>query len=73
MRKLIMWNVISLDGCFKGEKPWDLNFHDLAWCKELEQFSAEQLDSADALVFGGNTYKGMAEYWSKAIRAYIYG
>jgi dihydrofolate reductase len=66
MRKLIMWNVITLDGYFEGEKPWDLGFHELVWGKELEDLSNEQLKSADLLVFGEATYKGMAEYWSKA-------
>lgn len=66
MRKLIMWNLISLDGCFEGEKHWDLSFHGLVWGKELEDFSAEQLASADMLIFGKNTYQGMADYWSKA-------
>ncbi len=60
-----MWNVISLDGCFEGEVPWDLAFHELVWGKELEDFSHEQLRTADMLVFGENTYKGMAAYWSK--------
>ncbi len=62
-----MWNVITLDGCFEGEKPWDLSFHELVWGKELEEFSHEQLASADLLIFGENTYTGMAAYWSKAI------
>ena len=66
MRKLIMWNVITLDGYFEGENAWDLSFHDLVWGKELEEISIEQLKSADMLVFGGNTYKGMADYWTKA-------
>jgi dihydrofolate reductase len=66
MRKLIMWNVISLDGCFEGEKAWDLDFHDLAWGKELEDFSIEQLKSADMIIYGEKTYKGMADFWSKA-------
>jgi dihydrofolate reductase len=66
MRKLIMWNVISLDGCFEGEKPWDLSFHGLVWGKELEDVSAKQLASADLLIFGKNTYQGMADYWTKA-------
>lgn len=66
MRKLIMWNVISLDGYFEGEKAWDLEFHDLAWGKELENFSIEQLKSADMVIYGEKTYQGMAEYWSKA-------
>ena len=66
MRKLIMWNVISLDGYFEGEKAWDLEFHDLAWGKELENFSIEQLKSADVVIYGEKTYQGMADYWSKA-------
>ena len=65
MRKLIMFNLITLDGYFEGEKNWDLGFHDLVWGKELEQLSIEQLKSADMLVFGGVTYEGMAKYWSK--------
>ncbi|PJZ78586.1 dihydrofolate reductase family protein [Leptospira neocaledonica] len=66
MRKLIMWNVVTLDGYFEGEKNWDLSFHELVWGKELEEFSLVQLKSADMLVFGATTYKGMAEYWTKA-------
>lgn len=62
MRKLIMWNLISLDGYFEGEKKWDLSFHGLVWGKELEELSLTQLRSADYLVFGATTYQGMAEY-----------
>lgn len=66
MRKLIMWNMVTLDGYFEGEKKWDLSFHELVWGKELEDFSIEQLKSADMLVFGETTYRGMADYWTKA-------
>ena len=66
MRKLIMWNIITLDGCFEGNQNWDLSFHDTVWGKELEQLSLEQLHSADYLVFGRVTYEGMAAYWTKA-------
>ena len=59
-----MWNVITLDGHFEGKKPWDLSFHDLVWGDELEAFSIQQLDSADAVIYGEATYKGMASYWS---------
>ena len=65
MKKLIMWNVITLDGYFEGEKPWDLNFHSLVWGNELEHFVNEQLKTVDLLIFGERTYKGMADYWSK--------
>ena len=63
MRKLIMWNVITLDGYFEGNKNWDLSFHETVWGSELEELSIEQLQSADFLVFGRVTYEGMAAYW----------
>lgn len=61
-----MWNVITLDGCFEGEKNWDLDFHNLVWGPELEQLSIEQLEAASMLVFGDVTYDGMAKYWLTA-------
>lgn len=66
MRKLIMWNVITLDGYFEGNKNWDLSFHETIWGPELEKMSIEQLESADFLVFGRVTYEGMAAYWKTA-------
>ena len=63
MRKLIMWNVITLDGYFQGDKNWDLSFHESIWGPELEKLSLEQLHRADYLVFGRVTYEGMAAYW----------
>ena len=66
MRKLIMWNFITLDGYFEGDKNWDLSFHESIWGLELEKISIEQLKSADFLVFGRVTYEGMAAYWKTA-------
>jgi dihydrofolate reductase len=66
MRKLIMWNVMTLDGYFEGDKPWDLGFHQLVWGDELEAFTVEQLKTADMVVYGANTYHGMADYWMKS-------
>lgn len=63
MRKLIMWNVITLDGYFEGNQNWDLSFHETVWGPELEKLSIEQLHSADYLVFGRVTYEGMSAYW----------
>jgi dihydrofolate reductase len=60
-----MWNVVTVDGYFEGEKAWDLDFHQYAWGKELEEFIDTQLETVDMLVYGENTYKGMFEYWSK--------
>ena len=66
MRKLVMWNLITLDGYFEGEKNWDLPWHEKVWGRELEQLSLEQLATADMLVFGRVTYEGMAAYWQTA-------
>lgn len=63
MGKLIMWNLITLDGYFEGEKNWDLSFHETVWGPELERFSLEQLHAISYLVFGRVTYEGMAAYW----------
>jgi dihydrofolate reductase len=66
MRKLILWNLITLDGMFEGPKSWDLGWHESVWGPELEQLSIEQLRSADMLLFGRVTYQGMAAYWQTA-------
>jgi dihydrofolate reductase len=69
MRKLIMWNLITLDGYFEGERNWDLPWHEQVWGEELERFSLDQLQAADMLVFGRVTYEGMAAYWQTATGA----
>lgn len=66
MRKLIMWNLITLDGYFEGEKNWNLPWHERLWGEELERFSLEQLESTDVLLFGRVTYEGMAAHWQTA-------
>lgn len=66
MRKLIMWNLITLDGYFEGAANWELDWHKYVWGGELERFSMEQLRSADMLLFGRTTYEGMAAYWQSA-------
>lgn len=66
MRRLIMWNIVTLDGYFEGDKSWDLTFHDTVWGPELQDISNEQLKAADYLVFGRITYEGMAAYWKTA-------
>lgn len=66
MRKLIMWNLVTLDGFFEGRRSWDLDWHEYVWGEELEQLSIEQLKSADMLLFGRATYQGMASHWASA-------
>ena len=66
MSKLIMWNIITLDGYFEGEKNWELPHLETVWGPEMERFSLEQLNSTDYLVFGRISYEGMAAYWKTA-------
>ncbi len=69
MRRLVAWNVMTLDGYFEGRSPWDLGFHETVWGDELESFSLEQLREIGTLLFGRRTYEGMAGYWCKATGA----
>ena len=66
MRKVIMWNLVTLDGYFEGPKSGEIDWHNTVWGEELEQFSIEQLSTADLLLFGRVTYQGMAEFWPSA-------
>jgi dihydrofolate reductase len=53
--------MITLDGFFEGDKPWDIDWHHTD--EEFNDFAIEQLDAFDTLVFGRATYEGMAQYW----------
>ncbi len=66
MSRLILWNVISLDGYFEGVKSWDVEWFHSFFGKDQEEFSIEQLRHAGALLFGRVTYEGMAAYWQTA-------
>lgn len=65
MRKVIAWNVATLDGYFEGTKPWELDFHETVWGPELEKLSTDQLADLDYLLFGRKTYEGMAAHWTE--------
>jgi len=66
LSKLIMWNLVTLDGFFEGGAPWDLDFHRTVFDSDLERFSIDQLQTADLLLFGRVTYEGMAAHWQQA-------
>ncbi len=62
MRKIIMFNLITVDGFFEGQYKWDIGWHHVD--KEFNEFAIDQLNHADGLIFGRVTYLGMASYWS---------
>ena len=53
MRRLVVWNMMTLDGYFEGPSPWDLGFHETVWGDELEAFSLEQGKEIGTLLSGG--------------------
>ena len=65
MRRLVVWNLMTLDGYFEGRSPWDLGFHETVWGDELQAFSLEQGKEIGTLLFGRRTYEGMAAHWSR--------
>jgi dihydrofolate reductase len=66
VRKVIVWNMVSLDGFFEGQKPWDIDWFEYVWGEELERFSLDQAKEVGTLLFGRRTYEGMSSYWSTA-------
>jgi dihydrofolate reductase len=63
--KLIMWNLMTLDGFVEGENR-DISWHLDVWGEELERLSIDQLKSAGGLMFGRVTYDLMANHWPGA-------
>ena len=63
MGKLIVWNVISIDGFFEGDQPWDLRLHEHIWGEDLRSLSMSIGEEAGLIVFGRTTYEGMASHW----------
>jgi dihydrofolate reductase len=65
MAKLIMWNLMTLDGFVEGQNR-DISWHFDVWGEELERLSVDQLRSADGLMFGRITYELMVNHWPSA-------
>jgi dihydrofolate reductase len=67
MRKLIVFNHVTLDGCFasaNGEMQWAHSGNDDA---EYSAFVAENASGGGQLLFGRITYDLMAGYWPTPI------
>lgn len=63
MRKVIVSNLVSLDGFIagpNGEIDW------FSWDKELEAYCKDQIAWMGAILFGRVTYELMAGYWPGA-------
>ena len=60
MRKVILFNLTSLDGYFEGPDR-DINWHNVD--EEFNEFAIQQTGEFGALLFGRVTYELMAGYW----------
>jgi dihydrofolate reductase len=63
MRKIFAFLMVTMDGYDEGPAQ-EFDFWNLD--PKFEEFSVEQLDEADTLLFGRITYEGMAAYWPTA-------
>ena len=62
-RRIIVSNLISIDGFFagpKGELDW------FSMDREFDGYAVELLNSVDTILFGRVTYEFMASYWPTA-------
>jgi dihydrofolate reductase len=64
MSKVILWDMLSLDGYFEGPEKGGIDW--FRFDDELEQYILENQQSAGTLLFGRVTYEGMAAYWPSA-------
>jgi dihydrofolate reductase len=63
MRRLIVSNLVSLDGFFEGANK-ELDWHVVD--EEFFAYAKDMLHNADTLLFGAATYELMAAYWPTA-------
>jgi dihydrofolate reductase len=60
MRKLIVQELVSIDGFFAGPNG-EIDWHNVD--DEFGEYSKDFLNSIDVLLFGRVTYQLMASYW----------
>ena len=64
MRRLSMFNFVTLDGYFEGPARGDISWH--VHGAEENEYSIESMKSGSILLFGRKTYELMAGYWPSA-------
>lgn len=64
MRKIIVFNLISLDGYFAGADG-NLDWHNVD--DEFNRFAVKHTGQFGAIIFGRVTYKMFEEFWPKVV------
>ena len=60
MRKIIVYNLVTVDGYFAGPNG-EIDWHN--YDEEMSAHSTEQMKTLGTLIFGETTYELMAGYW----------
>jgi dihydrofolate reductase len=60
MRKLYVFNMVTLDGYFEGPNR-EIDWHNVD--EEFNEFAISEINTRDLLLFGRVTYELMASYW----------
>jgi dihydrofolate reductase len=67
MRKLIVCNIMSLDGYYEGPGKNVMVLFDYRWAyptdESFDAYNAERLRAADTLLLGRVSYEGFKEFW----------
>lgn len=63
MKRVITWNMVTLDGFFAAA---DGNLDWFVFEDELDRYVKETQPQADTMLFGRVTYQMMASYWTTA-------
>ena len=66
MRKIILFNMVTLDGLFEGPNG-SIDWHTTD--DEFNTYSIDQLRAAGGLIFGRRTYELMASFWPTPMAA----
>jgi dihydrofolate reductase len=60
MRKIILQNMVTLDGYFEGPNR-EIDWHNVD--TEFNEFAIDFMHGVDTFIFGRVTYQLMADYW----------
>lgn len=65
MRKLLVFNLVSVDGYFAGPDG-NIDWHNVD--EEFNQFAVEQTNTFGTIIFGRTTYQIFEDFWPKALK-----
>ena len=59
MRKVVAWELVSLDGVMESPEKWSISVNN----DEMAEANAAGMTDSDATLFGRVTYQEFASYW----------